>query len=133
MGKIPQISESEWEVMKVVWDKEGLTATDIVACLAATMGCKDATIRTLIRRLVAKGALQYQVDPRDKRIFYYYPLVSREEATKKESKHFLQRVFNGAGGLMLASFIRKADLSDQDIREIEKALQEKREEHAGRD
>ena len=56
---IPKISDSEWEVMKLVWKNHPLSSDDIVSSLVHRMNCSPQTIKTFINRLVKKGALGY--------------------------------------------------------------------------
>ncbi|MDY4976502.1 MAG: BlaI/MecI/CopY family transcriptional regulator [Clostridia bacterium] len=122
---IPQISDAEWQVMNVLWENSPLTANAIVHALQKNFKWKDMTIRTLIRRLVKKGALSYTVDPKDARIFYYRPTVSFEECIDQE-KESLQKKANKKMGLLIASFIDDVSLTDREIDELSKILQEKR-------
>lgn len=119
---IPSISESEWTVASVVWDQDGLTATEIAERLPRDVQWKLKTVNTFLTRLVSKGVLAVE---RDGRAFRYQALIPRERCVRAESESFLQRVFGGAVAPLLAHFCETADLSDDEIAELRRILKEK--------
>lgn len=119
MKPLPRISESEWPVMEVVWDKAPVAAADIINQLGRQMNWKHQTIRTLLARLVKKGAIAFE--PEGNR-YLYRPLIRRLELVQAESESFLQRVFAGAAQPLLVHFARRARLSDDEIRELQAIL-----------
>ena len=126
MAKLPQISDSEWQVMKVIWSSAPCTANQIVEILSETTDWKPKTIRTLINRLVAKGAAGFEIDKLDKKTYHYYSLVPENECIKAESRSFLKRVFGGSPNVMLANFIKECELTGEDIDELKRILDEKK-------
>ena len=92
MKKLPRISDAEWLVMTVLWSRPGLTADHVVAALEGKAAWNARTIRTLINRLLRKGALRYE---KDGRRYRYFPAVNREQCTKRERRSFVQRVYGG--------------------------------------
>lgn len=122
MEKMPKISESEWEIMKVIWRENPMSAEQIVQQLPEGTGWSDQTVRTFINRLMKKKALGYQKSGRS---YLYYPLISEQECVRAESRSFLNRVFNGAAGLMMTNFLEETQLSDQDIERLQQILLEK--------
>ena len=122
MKKIPRISEAEWQVMRVLWAKAPLTANDIVETLGETPW-SPSTVKTLINRLVKKGALGFD---KDGRVYHYYPLVQEAECARAESRSFLRRVFGGAVTPMLAAIIEDEDLTPEQIAELRRILDEKK-------
>ena len=125
MKKLPKISESEWLVMRVLWLKSPLSAQDIFEQLDSTTKWKPKTIKTLIDRLVKKGAVKYE---KDGRRYLYYPAVGREECVTTERKSFIKRVYGGITKPMLAAFLEDAELSGEDIAELKDILEQKAEE-----
>ncbi|MDF2985258.1 MAG: hypothetical protein K0R50_768 [Eubacterium sp.] len=121
-----QISEAEWQVMKVLWLKPGLTASQVSAEVARENKWSDGTIRTYLRRLLDKGALRFEQDKSDSRIYYYFPIIDESSALETESKSFLKRIIKGKAGLVLASLIQETDLSDREISELENILKQRR-------
>ena len=117
----PKISDAEWEVMQICWLKATpCTANEIVKALEQSTDWKPNTIKTLIGRLVKKGALGYKEEGR---LYLYYPLVAEDECIKAESKSFLNRVFGGALKPMLVTFLQEEKLSKDDIEELKQLLE----------
>ena len=125
MKKLPKISESEWLVMRVLWSKSPLAAQEVFEQLDAKTKWKPKTIKTLIDRLVKKGAVKYE---KDGRRYLYYPAVRREDCVATERKSFIKRVYGGISKPMLAAFLEDAKLSAEDIAELKDILEQKAEE-----
>ena len=85
MATLPQISESEYEVMKIVWKCAPINTNEITEKLLKTTAWSPKTIQTLIKRLVNKGALTYE---KQGRIFVYTPMVKEDEYVGQESRSF---------------------------------------------
>jgi len=122
MAARPNISDAEWEVMNVLWQRFPLTATEVVEELGGPKDWDKSTIRTLLYRLVEKRAVSVSGLSKFNR---YRPLVTRHECVQRESRSFLSRVFRGAVGPMLIQFVRQADLTPKDVKELKRALKEK--------
>ena len=122
MNKIPGISESEWQVMKFLWDNNPSTANEIVEALLTKTSWKTRTVRTFIHRLVKKKAIGYKKKGKE---YSYYPNVEQAECIRAESKSFLRRVYGGAFKPMLAAFLEDENLSKQDIEELKAILDKK--------
>ncbi len=119
MRNIPKISESEWQVMKVLWAENPSTANRIVEVLSPKTTWKPKTIKTLLNRLVQKKAIGFKKKGRE---YHYYPLVAEDECIRAESRSFVQRVFGGAAKPMLAAFLENEDLSPEEIKELKRML-----------
>jgi len=119
----PRISNSEWDVMSVVWAKEPLTAQEVFSALPTGHGWKQKTVNTFLTRLVEKGVLE--VDKREK-AHVYTSIVPREKCIQAESDFFLKRVFQGATGDLVLHFCEHADLTPEEIRELEQLLRERK-------
>ena len=122
MNKIPNISEAEWEVMKIVWADSPCTSNQIIEALESIKDWKPKTIKTLISRLVSKNALGFKEEGRK---YLYYPLVNENECIYAENQTFLSKVYDGALKTMLVSFIKESDLSRDDIEDLKKILDER--------
>jgi BlaI family penicillinase repressor len=121
---MPQkISAAEWEVLNVLWDRSPAGAAEICAALAGKRRWHPKTVGTFLTRLVEKGVLKVR---REGRANVYTPLKSREQCIRAESDSFLRRVFRGSFGPMLLHFVERAELSPEEIRELERALQQKK-------
>lgn len=95
---LPQISEAEFEVMKIVWKYAPINTNEITEKLTLTTSWSPKTIQTLIKRLVSKKALSYE---KQSRVFVYTPLVQEDEYIRQESNSFLKRYYNGNLSSML--------------------------------
>lgn len=121
----PRISDSEWEVMKVIWSKQSpCTANEVVEELSELTDWKPNTVKTLISRLVKKGVLSYKEEGR---VYLYHALLSEEECIKAESNSFLKRVFGGAIKPMLVNFLQDEKLSQEEIEELKRILEKRKE------
>ncbi|MGI8603100.1 MAG: BlaI/MecI/CopY family transcriptional regulator [Verrucomicrobiales bacterium] len=116
---IPAISEAEWVVMRVLWERNPLTANEVVQELAPYREWKPKTVHTLIRRLVDKGAVAYEKRGRE---FLFQPLVDERECQLAESRSFLGRVFGGEMAPFLAAFVEREQLSAAEIDELKRVL-----------
>jgi BlaI family transcriptional regulator, penicillinase repressor len=121
MKKTPKISDTEWEIMRVVWTRHPVTAAEIVAQLAAAdASWHPKTARTLLARLVEKGALQFTSD---QRVYVYEPAVTEEECVAAASGSFVERVFGGSVKPMLAHFVEQRRLTRADLDELRQLLE----------
>ena len=119
MNKSRKISEAEWQVCQELWRLSPQTANELAQILAADNGWSPRTVRTLINRLVGKGTLGYESLGREYR---YFPLVSKEECIAEYTQSFVDRVFDGAAGAIVAAFIKQRRLSDLEIAELKAIL-----------
>ena len=120
---LPRISAAEWQVLESLWDHAPATAAEIYAALGTQdSGWHLKTVNTFLARLVDKGVLRVH---RDGKANVYTPLHSREQCVRHESETFLQRVFRGAAGPMLAHFCERADLTEADLTRLRAILDER--------
>ena len=122
MKNLPQISEAEYEVMKIVWQYAPINTNEITDKLTQTTSWSPKTIQTLIKRLVSKGALSYQ---KEGRIFVYTPLVKENEYVNQESNSFLKRYFSGDITAFVSSYLENDQLSKSDIDSLRTLLSQK--------
>jgi BlaI family penicillinase repressor len=119
MGKPPRISQAEWEVMKVLWEKSPLTANEIVEIVSRHASWQRETIRTLINRLVQKKAVRFEKEGRQ---YQYYPAVAETECVKAETRSLLRRFRVGAVEPMLAALVEEGRLSAEQIARLKEIL-----------
>ena len=112
MKDLPQISEAEYEVMKVVWQKAPVSTNGVTEILTKTTNWSPKTIQPLLKRLVNKGALTYE---KQGRVFVYTPLVEKESYVRQQSRSFLKRYFDGDMSRMLSACLGEETLSEKDI------------------
>jgi predicted transcriptional regulator len=116
-----KITTAESQLMDVLWDDAPLEADDITARVA-DQGWSRTTVRTLLARLVQKGAVEQRKEAGKRDMFT--PLVGRSEYTHAESRSLVDRLFGGKVSPLFAQFAERAELSDDDIAEL-KALIER--------
>ena len=116
MENLPEkISESELEVMRVLWEAgDALPITEIRQLLQERKGWEATTIKTLVQRLVAKGVLEQE----KRKVFYYRPRVSDEEYNDWAVSGLVHRLFRGSAKALVATLVKSDGLSDADIAEL---------------
>ena len=116
-----QISEAESAVMEVLWQRQPLAAEDVVAALADSRQWQEATIKTLLNRLLKKGAIKAS---KDGRRYLYTPVLQRQAWMLGESQGLLERLFDGRVAPLVAHFSEHRKLTRKDIAELRKLLEE---------
>ena len=119
MGQAPQISEAEFEVMKVIWDDHPISTNEVVERLRDKQDWSPKTIQTMLIRLEKKGAITHQ---KEGRVYVYSPLVEKERYLAEESHSFLERFYEGALGQMVASFVEQDMLSAEEVAQLKTIL-----------
>ena len=112
MSKLPQISEAEFEVMKVIWKYAPISTNEVTEKLTQTTDWSPKTIQTMLKRLVTKKALTYE---KQSRVFVYTPLVPETEYIRQESNSFLNKYYNGNIVSMLTSYLEDDKLSKTEV------------------
>lgn len=120
--KIPNISESEWEVMHVLWKKAPQTASEIISALQKHTDWKKKTVRTLLDRLTQKKVVGVN---KEQRVYTFFPLYSQDECQRAEAQSFVKRIYGGTLKSMLVQFIQEDSLSEEDIKDLRSILDEK--------
>ena len=115
-----RLSEAEWEVMEVLWASPSpLTATDIADRIPALRDWSLATVKSLLSRLLAKGAVR---PDKDGRRFLYTPAIERDSYVGDESRRFVDRLFGGRLSPLIAQLAEDETLGEDDVAEIEALL-----------
>lgn len=122
MKHLPQISEAEYAVMKIVWKHAPISTNEITEQLLKTTTWSLKTIQTLIKRLVTKKALTYE---KQGRVFVYTPLIRESEYMNQERNAFVNRYYDGDIAAMVSAFIRDDKLSATDIEQLRSLLDKK--------
>ena len=120
MPNAPDIAESEWSVMEVLWESAPQTASEVTKALRPTTNWAENTVRTLLTRLVEKGALKTAENASGTRTFL--PAVKREACVRAESESFMQRIFGGAAKPLLVHFAQNSKLTAEEVKELKKLL-----------
>ena len=110
-----KISDSELEVMRVLWETEdALPVTEIRRRLQPLHSWEGTTIKTMITRLTAKGALLQE--KRD--VFYYSAAISEAEYNRCATESLIRRLYQGSAGKLVAALVKERSLSDEDMAEL---------------
>lgn len=115
------LSDGEWMIMKKLWQKSPIPMKEIEEDLEPETGWSYATVFMMLKRLMAKGAVELITDGKTK---LYSPLISRREVTPAETDSFLARVYDGSIGMMVSSMAGRKALSETDIAELRQILDE---------
>ncbi len=114
-----QISEAESVVMEVLWQRSPQTSEEVVAALGQRQDWQEATIKTLLNRLLNKGAIEAQ---KDGRRYLYSPKLRREDWVMGESESLLARLFDGRVAPLVAHFSQQRKLSAADVAELRRLV-----------
>ena len=117
------ITDAEWKVMRVLWNRSPMTGGEIAHQLEAETSWNPKTIHTLLRRLVQKGAV---TAIRENTYYSYGAALSEKDCVKEETDSFLEKCFNGSANMLLANFIKNENLSEKDIAELQTLLDSKK-------
>ena len=110
-----KITASELEVMKLLWRaKDALPVTEIREALQESKGWEPATIKTLVSRLVTKGAVRQE----KRKVFYYSPLISEQEYGAWATRDLISRLYNGRARDLVAALVHSEGLTQEDIQEL---------------
>ena len=110
-----KITGSELEIMKLLWYAEdALSVTEIREELQKTKGWEPATIKTLIGRLVSKGAVRQE----KRNVFYYSPLITEKEYGEWATEDLVSRVYNGRVKDLVAALVNSDGVTPEDLDEL---------------
>ena len=123
MNKLTErISDSELEIMRVLWDaKAALPVAEIRKAICKKTGWEGSTAKTLLYRLQSKGVVAQE--RRD--VYYYSPCVTEEEYNEYMTQSLVDKLYKGSAKNLIASFVSSQKLSDDDITELQKILRER--------
>jgi BlaI family penicillinase repressor len=125
MTTAPRISEAEWEVMKALWKKSPRRAQEIIQDLSPSTKWSPATIKTLLNRLVGKGALRFV---KEGKAYLYSPAYSEKDFRAAEADSFLSRIFDGALSPMISHFVQSRHLTQKEWDALEQMMRERKKE-----
>ena len=110
-----KISDSELEVMKVLWRAgDALSVTEIREALQRSMGWEATTVKTLVSRLVNKGALRQET----RGVYFYTPLISEREYNGWATNDLIRKLYHGSARELVAALVHSEGLTQQDIEEL---------------
>ena len=127
---IPSVSPAEWEVMEVFWERGEMAARDVFDALPEDCEWAYKTVKTLLSRLVAKGALDYKQVGNS---YLYRAAYSRHDLTRDEVRTFVDRVFGGAVAPLLTYFAQEKNLTDEDMEQLRRIVGDGQDKAEGKD
>ena len=114
-----EISDAQWKVMEIIWQRGKATASDVIDALVPETGWNHQTIRTLLARLVQKGVLETE---QVKNYYVYRPLVSHEETVREEGETFLKKLFHGNADALLVHFVQEGKVNQATLDRLQDLL-----------
>ena len=114
------ISEAESVVMEVLWARSPRASDEVIAELAEAQDWQEPTIRTLLNRLLNKGAIAAE---REGRRYLYTPVLQRQAWVDAQSRGLLDRLFKGRVAPLVAHFSEQGKLSRKDIAELRRIIE----------
>ena len=116
-----RISEGEQAVMEVLWADSPLTAAEVAERIPEERGWSERTVKTMLGRLLTKGALVHEEDGRR---YLYRPAVQRADYAMRETRKLVDRLFGGRAAPLVAQLAANEGLTPQDIAELEALLRD---------
>lgn len=117
-----EISNAELSVMQVLWQqRQPLSANDVVTALGNAKDWHEKTVKTLLNRLVSKGALGYEIDGR---AYQYFPLIAEQDYQLEQSRSFVERIFSGRIAPLVAGFASQKKLTEDDVAQLKQLISE---------
>lgn len=119
--QLMRISPAESRVMELLWERSPLAPDEVVARLTQEQDWGGATVKTLVNRLLKKGAITSdRVDGRVR----YRPLVGRDDYVRTESQDLLDRLFGGELAPLVAHFARHRALTPEEAKRLKALIEE---------
>ena len=115
-----KLFDSELRLMEIVWSKCPLSAKEISLIAAEEIGWNKNTTYTVLKKLVEKNAVK-RIDPN----FICEPLITRERVQLEETRKLIDKLYDGSLKTFFASFLKREKLSDEEIEELKKIIDEK--------
>ena len=113
------LTNSEWYVLDCLWERSPMTVMELVGALGERLGWAKSTTITTLRRMEDKGLVRCNLEGRTK---HYTPAVSRDQAARRETRSFLDKVYRGSVGLMMSALAEDRALSKAEIDELYEIL-----------
>ena len=126
--KCSELFETEWAILKVVWERQPVTAPDVQEALAGQKRWAYTTVKTLMDRMAKKGLLNVR---KIRNLYLYSAGITRADAIKCEIKRTLKRAFNGAFAPMVQFLVENEPMSEEECLYLERVLRDRREGKGG--
>ena len=127
MGRQIHLSDGEWRLVHILWNRSPQTVTELVHAVAGDTGWTKHTIMKMLSRLEEKGALRSE---NVGKVLGYYPLIEREDAAMSETADLIDRVYRGSLSQLVSTFTKRQSLSKEEIDELYAMLRRMEDGHA---
>lgn len=115
MNKLGRLSETELEVMEVIWNLSTAVTVNQLLDIFKSKDWKTSTLSTILNRLIEKGFLTKSLNGKSN---YYNPALTFDEYKKYETRSFLSRLYNGKAKNFIAALVDDDELNQEDIAEL---------------
>ena len=115
------ISDAELQVLQILWEHGQMPYNQIAELLRCT-GWSDSTIKTLLRRLIEKGAVA--ADRSNSRNYLYTAVLQQEQCQREQATDFLNRLFHGSISAMVSTLTTKQAISPKERKRLQQMLEE---------
>ena len=119
MKDMISLTEAEWKIIQVLWDKNPLTMMEVTHALEAETGWTKHTVITLLKRMQSKGTVH--IGERDG-IKTYAPAVKKEQVAREQTRTLLSRLFSGRAAMLVSNLVEQGDVTEDEIREMMEIL-----------
>lgn len=120
-GKKTKLTDSEWKIMILLWDKSPLTCRQIEDALKDETGWSRHTIISFLKRMMKKNCVRME-EATPARL--YYPLLNKNETILKATRSFAKKIFDGKMGLLVSSLADSEDITKDEINSMLESLQQ---------
>lgn len=117
-----QLSDAEWVVMNMIWERDAVEASDVIAVVGPMKDWSDATVKTILHRLVKKGALE---TTKVGKKYQYAAAAARNDCVRKASQSFIDRIFRGRTAPAIMHLVGSSKLSDEELSQLRALLDAK--------
>lgn len=120
MGEKTALTEAEWKIMQLLWEKSSMTMMEITKALEKETGWTKNTVTTLLKRMNQKGTVDVDETGSVKR---YRPAADKQKVTREQTDTLLTRLFNGKASLLVTSLVERGNMTGDEIRQIQSILE----------
>lgn len=124
MSGYADMSEADSIIMELLWRNGEMSSAAILAEIEETLGWTRQTVRTYLKRLMDKGLVGAKEVKR--RVFSYYPLVSRDDYAADKTGSFLSRFYDSSLAHMVAGIVKNEHVPESELNALEALIKELR-------
>lgn len=114
------LTEAEWKIMQLLWEKCSMTMMEITRALEKQTGWTKNTVTTLLKRMIQKGTVHVDETGSVKR---YRPIADKEKVTQEQTDTLLKRLFSGKASLLVANLVERGNMTEDEVSEIKSMLE----------